>query len=189
MAQTPGEPNGGGEVDRIRRVYARRDSARARPGAVVAAYRLVNEDRHARMRALVRQLGLWGETLLDVGCGVGWDLEQWATHGWPAVRLTGVDLVEERVVRARERVPEANVQVVGGDTLPFVDGSFAVTTAVTVFSSILDPGVRRRLFGEMTRVTRPGGLVLVYDFVVRNPRNHDVLAMTPGSRERARTPP
>jgi hypothetical protein len=30
----------------------------------------------------------------------------------------------------------------------------------------------------MRRVVRPGGTVLIYDFVVRNPRNRDVLPMT-----------
>jgi hypothetical protein len=48
-----------------------------------------------------------------------------------------------------------------------------------VFSSILDPTVRRRVFAEMRRVVRPGGSILVYDFVIRKPGNVDVVAMTP----------
>ena len=65
-----------------------------------------------------------------------------------------------------------------GTTLPFENGSFDVATAVTVFSSILDAAARRDLFDEMRRVVRPGGMVLVYDFVVRKPGNHDVVPMT-----------
>jgi SAM-dependent methyltransferase len=45
---------------------------------------------------------------------------------------------------------------------------------VTVFSSILDPDLQVRLFREMIRIVRPGGLVVIYDFVIRKPTNHDV---------------
>jgi hypothetical protein len=43
---------------------------------------------------------------------------------------------------------------------------------LTVFSSILDPAMRRAVAGEMARVLRPGGLVVSYDFrVARDRRN------------------
>jgi hypothetical protein len=38
--------------------------------------------------------------------------------------------------------------------------------------------MRRGLFAEMARALRPGGIVIVYDFVIRNPRNPRVVAMT-----------
>jgi ubiquinone/menaquinone biosynthesis C-methylase UbiE len=44
----------------------------------------------------------------------------------------------------------------------------------------MDPSVRRDLFAEMRRVVRPGGSILVYDFVIKNPRNPDVVAMSRG---------
>jgi hypothetical protein len=55
---------------------------------------------------------------------------------------------------------------------------FDAATAVTVFSSILDPAVRRVLFREMERLIRPGGLVVVYDFVIRKPTTADVRGLS-----------
>ena len=46
-----------------------------------------------------------------------------------------------------------------------------------MFSSIFDPIVRTALFAEMERVVRPGGLVIVYDFVIRKPTNPHVIGM------------
>jgi hypothetical protein len=43
-----------------------------------------------------------------------------------------------------------------------------------VFSSILDPGVKRRVASEMVRVLKADGIILWYDFYVNNPWNVDV---------------
>jgi ubiquinone/menaquinone biosynthesis C-methylase UbiE len=143
------------------------------------AYRRINADRIARMRSLVGRLFREpNPRILDVGCGAGYDLSRWLEFGWPADRLAGVDLVESRVQSARLACPGVRIDVNKGTSLPFADDAFDLTTAVTVFSSILDSTVRRSLFEEMARVTAPGGAVLVYDFVIRNPRNPNVLAMT-----------
>ena len=178
------------EIARIQWVYAARDGRPARHAAIVSAYRLINEDRHRRMRALVERLVPGPDRpLLDVGCGNGWDLGQWRLSGWAADQLAGCDVVPDRVEAARRRCPDVDIRLGDGVTLPFPEGSFAVATAVTVFSSILDTDTRRRLFAEMQRVVRPGGLVLVYDFVVRNPRNPAVLSMTAARLRELGRPP
>ncbi len=58
--------------------------------------------------------------------------------------------------------------------LPWRDGSFDLVLQQTVFTSILDGQMRRTVAAEMTRVLRPGGAVLWYDFVYDNPDNPDV---------------
>lgn len=165
------------EVQRIRKVYAERDR-RGVSHSKAAAWRIISEDRHARMRKLVGEDASRTSRLLDVGCGSGWDIEMWTRAGWSPDRLAGVDVVASRVDAARERCPGVDIRLIDGDHLPFDDDAFDVTTAATVFSSILDQRVRQALFAEMLRVTRQGGLVLVYDFTLRNPRNPHVLAMT-----------
>jgi ubiquinone/menaquinone biosynthesis C-methylase UbiE len=167
------------EIGRIRSAYAERDRQPARHRAITAAYRLVNADRRARMQALIERVSGNDRRILDVGCGGGQDLAHWLDLGWPAEGLAGVDLVARRIDQARQHSPGIDFRVTSGSDLPFPDDSFDLVTAVTVFSSILDPDVRRRVFREMQRVVRPSGSVLVYDFVIRNPRNHDVVAMTP----------
>jgi hypothetical protein len=47
----------------------------------------------------------------------------------------------------------------------------------TVFTSILDPKMKREIAGEMLRVLRPDGFILWYDFHVNNPRNAEVLGI------------
>ncbi len=166
------------ETERIRAVYATRDKRRARHHAIVEAYRWINEERLERTRALVADAFRGAPPrILDVGCGSGFDLAYWLKSGWPPESLAGVDLVQERVAEAQSRCPGVDVRVTSGTTLPFQDGSFHVATAVTVFSSILDEPARRALFAEIIRVVRPGGMVLVYDFVVRKPGNRDVIPM------------
>ena len=166
------------EVRRIRATFAQRDSRPPRHRAIGTAYRLVNADRQARMIEAIERVAGPRARILDVGCGGGQDLARWLELGWTPDRLAGVDLVPERIERARLLCPGVDLRVTSSSDLPFADGSFDVVCAVTVLSSILDPEVRRRLFDEMRRVTRPGGSVLIYDFVIRNPRNPDVVAMT-----------
>ena len=173
-----GSPDEAAEIERIRAAYAERDARPARHPAIAEAYRLINVERRARMIAMIERVGGPDRRLIDVGCGSGLDLAAWLALGWPAERLAGVDLVPERIAQARAGCPGVDLRVTTGSELPFPADSFDVATAVTVFSSILDPLVRRRLFDEMRRVVRPGGSVLVYDFVIRNPRNPHVVAMT-----------
>jgi ubiquinone/menaquinone biosynthesis C-methylase UbiE len=166
------------ETERIRAAYRERDRRPARHAAIAEAYRLVSIERLALMEREITEAVGAAPRLLDVGCGTGTDLASWLERGWPPDRLAGVDLVEDRIAVARARCPGVDLRVTSGAQLPFESGAFDVATAGTVFSSILDPSVRRQLFAEMRRVVRNGGAVLVYDFVVRKPGNHDVVAMS-----------
>lgn len=58
--------------------------------------------------------------------------------------------------------------------MEWTDESFELVVASTVFTSILDDEVRRRVADEVTRVLRPGGALLWYDFRVDNPANPNV---------------
>lgn len=165
------------EVDRIRSVYAERDARGPRSEGVQRAYRRLNRERLRRTVDLVEAKLGPGARLLDVGCGAGHDLEYYLAKGWPTGQLAGVDLVAERIALARERCPGVDVRLGDGAHLPYPTGSFDAATAVTVLSSIRDRQLQRQLFAEMMRVVRPGGLVMVYDFVIRNPRNTDVAAL------------
>jgi len=47
-------------------------------------------------------------SLLDMGCGEGLQLE-WVRKKFPYLNLTGIDISERRIERAKDRVPSANV--------------------------------------------------------------------------------
>lgn len=169
--QTPA----GNEVERIRAVYQVRDARPARHPAIAAAYGRLNAERTRIMHDLIATVAPpTSGRILDVGCGSGYDLAGWIRDGWRPEHLAGVDVMADRVERAREACPGADIRLGDGIRLPFDDATFDAVTATTVFSSILDVELRRTLFREMHRVVRPGGLAVVYDFVIRKPTNRYV---------------
>jgi ubiquinone/menaquinone biosynthesis C-methylase UbiE len=132
--------------------------------------------RHGQERALrkaLEEIGpLAGRRILEVGCGSGNWLEVLARFGGQA--LSGIELDPGRAARAAARFPEADVRTGDASRLPWASGSFDVVLQSTVFSSILEPGMRRAVASEMLRVLAPGGAILWYDFFVDNPSNPHV---------------
>lgn len=122
-----------------------------------------------------------GKDILDVGCGRGDWLLEMTRWGAAPERLCGIDLDESRVAEARRRAPAADVRTGDASSLPWRDGSFDLVTQFTVFSSILDAGMRRDLAAEMVRVLRPGGVILWYDIRRNNPWNQNVIGLDRGA--------
>ena len=60
--------------------------------------------------------------------------------------------------------------------LPHDDASFDLVLGFTLLSSVIDPAAQLRVAAEMLRVTKPGGLIAIYDFWT-NPFNRDVKAL------------
>jgi ubiquinone/menaquinone biosynthesis C-methylase UbiE len=85
-----------------------------------------------------------------------------------------VDLLPDRIEEARERYPDLRFIPANAEALDFPDASFDLVLFFTVFSSILDAGMRARVAREAGRVLRPGGAVLWYDFRVDSPSNPNV---------------
>jgi len=104
--------------------------------------------------------------VLDVACGTGHFLRMLGA-ALPEARLFGLDLSPHYIARARETLPrELDVSLVcdNAEKMPFLDGSFDAATSVFLLHEV--PGdVRARVLGEMTRVVRPGGLVVVADSI------------------------
>jgi ubiquinone/menaquinone biosynthesis C-methylase UbiE len=88
--------------------------------------------------------------LLDVACGTGRLLRQ-VRLAFPALRLTGLD-----PLRA------ADWTVGNAETIPLPDASQDIVTCVFLFHE-LPPVVRRRVAAEMSRVLKPGGLLVFVD--------------------------
>ena len=72
---------------------------------------------------------------------------------------------------------------------PFPDDSFDLVSASLVLSTIRDRSGRAALLAEMSRVTRAGGLLAIYDFRVRKPWNRNVVAMSGSELAAALGPP
>jgi SAM-dependent methyltransferase len=121
--------------------------------------------------------------VLDVGCGDGSVLRDLVRYGASPRYLEGVDLLPERIRRARELSPGIRFSVGDAQALPYPDGAFDLTLAFTLLSSVIDGGGRRRVAEEAMRVLRPGGALLLYDFWL-NPGNPDVRPLRAGEIRR-----
>lgn len=160
--------------------YARRDAAvdAVRYSLFDAAALQAQQERIRAMLSLWRAHGWYGIANLHIaeaGCGAGGNLIDLLRLGAMPEHLIGIELLGERAAVARVCLP-ASVVILHGDAsvAPLADGSQDAVLAFTVFSSLLDDGSQMRLASAMWRWVRPGGGVMIYDFVVGNPRNPDV---------------
>lgn len=98
-----------------------------------------------------------GSRLLDVGCGSGQLALVAAAEG---VRVTGVDISEPLIERARSRAAamrlSAAFRVADAEMLPFEDGSFDVVASLIGAMFAPRPQV---VAGELMRVCVPGGTI------------------------------
>lgn len=167
------------DEDRVRGEYERRaGNARMRRyyTRIESAVRRANEERLALLLVELDRLGpRWQLRVLDVGCGFGGDIAFLASVGFLEGNLAGVDVLAERIARAREQLPTGDIRMANAATLPFEDGRFDAVTQSVVLSSVVDPVVRSRIAAEMIRVTRAGGRVISYDMAVVADRNRHLV--------------
>lgn len=100
-----------------------------------------------------------GARLLEIGCGMGTDLLQFARGG---ARCTGIDLTPRSIEITRHRFrlygANANLMISDGERLPFRTASFDVVYSNGVLHHTPDTAGAIR---EVHRVLRPGGVAKV----------------------------
>lgn len=108
----------------------------------------------------IRQLGLQPDDLvLEVGIGTGLNLPL-----YPATcRLTGIDLSQEMLDKAVERVqtltmPNVCLKVMDATSMDFGDNEFDKALATYTISAVPDPVT---VLKEMRRVVKPGGVLVI----------------------------
>ena len=165
------------EESRIREAYARRTEP-SRYSWFNRAHLLASQEIE---RAILSALARHGRTslqplaLLEIGCGRGVWLREFAKWGASPENIHGVDLLTDRIAEARRLCPaEMTLRCANAAQLDYPDGRFDLVWQSMLFTSVLDAGLRRAIAREMVRVLRPGGLILWYDYHVNNPRNRDV---------------
>lgn len=178
------------ERARVEAAYGRRDARRdARLYSYFNPANLLSiQERERRVLAMLAARGLSDLAslrILEVGCGSGFWLRQLINWGARPENLAGIDLLLSRVVQGRRLSPAAVLLgCQNARQLGFASGSFDLVVVSTVFSSILDRGVRAQVAAEILRVVTPGGAVLWYDFFRNNPSNPDVRGVTRKEIER-----
>ncbi len=105
-----------------------------------------------------------GQHILELGGGTGDDARALAVMVGPQGRVDCVDNSQAMVDEARKRVAGSGLpvflQVGDAHHLSFADNAFDASRSDRMFMHLEDPSQSLR---EMVRVTRPGGLVLVYE--------------------------
>ncbi len=119
---------------------------------------------YGRYLAKLDSFGVRKDTLLEIGCGNGFFLEQALAHGYRAV--SGVEPSREASANASAPVRRQIVCDVMRPGL-FAPDQFDVICLFQVFDHIADPGA---LLEECRRVLKPGGVVLLF--------NHNVAALS-----------
>jgi ubiquinone/menaquinone biosynthesis C-methylase UbiE len=105
-----------------------------------------------------------GDQVLDIGCSSGYLARKLAAAAGPDGHATGVDPSQAAISYAQRRAVGAMTFTVGtAQDLPLPDASFDVVTCTLAIHHI--PARKREAaFGEMYRVTKPGGRLLAADF-------------------------
>jgi ubiquinone/menaquinone biosynthesis C-methylase UbiE len=165
------------EEARIRAAYAKRQRD-SRYSWFSPGHLFMMQERERRLLMLLRRHGcesLQVKKILEIGCGQGHWLREFIKWGARPENITGIDLLSDRVTEAKWLTPEAvNVQCESAAALSFPDRTFDLVLQSTVFTSVLDPELRKRMALEMLRVLKNDGLILWYDYHMNNPRNPDV---------------
>ena len=102
--------------------------------------------------------------MLDLACGTGRFLREVKTNH-PRLHVTGLDLSPHYLaVARRELAPWSRTRLVEGaaEAMPFADREFAVVTCIYLFHE-LPPRIRRAVVGEIRRVLKPGGTLILVD--------------------------
>lgn len=138
---------------------------------------LMVQERDRHLARIVQQNGhrtLAGVRVFEAGCGAGYNLRQAVQWGADAADVAGIDISEKRIREIHKRSPGIRTHVGSAEHIPEPDHWFDISLAFTLFSSIGDEEVTARIAGEMFRVTKPGGLIIIYDVRRRSPGNRAV---------------
>jgi SAM-dependent methyltransferase len=117
-------------------------------------------------------LPLTGKKILEVGCGTGRWLRDLIRWGADPATLNGVELLEASAARARRLCPPGvSIECGNAAQLRSAPGAFDIVLQAGLFSSLFDNAMKQAIASEIIRVLRPGGVLLWYDFCLKNPQN------------------
>lgn len=102
------------------------------------------------------------ETILDVCCGTGNQVKLLRKHGFEA---TGVDLNEDMLRQSGKGFVTPPCQKQDASAMDIPDNSFDMSTT-TLSLHETSPETARAIVGEMVRVTRPGGFLVLVDYEI-----------------------
>src|SRR5215831_2831351 len=143
----------------------------------IDTFLLRGQARDLRRRVLDLAALRGGQAILDVGCGTGTLAIEAAARVGAAGRVAGIDPAPRQIARARSKARRADLaidfRVAAIEALPFPLGSFDVVTS-TLMMHHLPEDLKRQGLAEILRVLKPGGRLVVCDFVRSDTDSRDL---------------
>ncbi len=138
---------------------------------------LMVEERERYLAHLLRKRGissLDGVRVFEAGCAGGYNLRMFVQLGARPENVVGMDLDGASVDYCRARASDITVHHGSADDVPEETASFDICLAFTLFSSVPDDTIAQGIADELVRITKPGGMILLYDMRRKSPRNKTV---------------
>lgn len=113
--------------------------------------------------------------ILEIGAGGGGNLYFFMKNGFTNSNIYANELLPDRLEILKSKF--SGIHILSGDATQLNEKempSFDIVFQSTVFTSILDASFKKKLAEKMWSLTKPGGIVLWYDFAFDNPSNKDV---------------
>jgi SAM-dependent methyltransferase len=116
-----------------------------------------------------------GETVLDIGCGAGFDSLIAARMTGPSGKVIGIDMTPAMLEKAKAGAEELGLTSTEfreclAESLPVEDGTIDVVISNGVINLCPD---KLTVFNEVHRVLKPGGRIQIADIVVRKEISQD----------------
>jgi SAM-dependent methyltransferase len=127
---------------------------------------LALQERERFLAGLLRRhsiRSLEGASVFEAGCGEGYNLRLFVQWGAQPPNVRGIDRDQAAVALCHARSPEIRVHHGSADEIPEPDTAFDISLAFSLFSRISDEDLAHHVAQELFRVTKPGGLIVVYD--------------------------
>ncbi len=106
------------------------------------------------------------DSIVDVACGTGDMMGYWQRRAQKAAvsvgEIVGIDPSEGMVAVGREKFPELAFSIAPATTLPRNDASADI---ISISYGIRNVVERQAALGEFNRVLKPGGLVVILEFM------------------------
>jgi SAM-dependent methyltransferase len=115
------------------------------------------------LTGLTERLGAGG-AILEIGCGTGNFLLQ-AAKAFPGARLAGVDIDDESLAQARDKIQQAGLAgriTLHREKVDDAAGAFDAVVMIEVLHEIA-PGIRPAVVGAAARTLKAGGWMVIID--------------------------